>query len=434
MGITLKKAGQEQMAAYSEAVKSGLYAKRTGLVGKYDNVRRYWEDEQTRLFLRPHLQRLIGYCHDSMRRLRIMDLGCGSADGYELLSGIRQRDADLQDVEIDLLAPHVVGCYKGVDLSADLLMQARGIYGDRPKMVFERADFTKGLPLAPNERPYDLYFSSYGTSSHHNDDKTFVSLMSEIAEKTREYSVIVCDWLGRYSLEWQSLWTNDLAENRNMDYVVSYIYEKEEREQRRDELQHLTLRLVSRQEAEGMVEEASKAAGIKIKPLGFMDRSVLTGRHMDTCEYNNHAQALRQGVNSLHEPNMRTDLSTLVFDYVPKFGFEFLNDYFDQLQACWNALIQYAQTLMEIYDEAGARFGSAPPTIPASYPEPLRIAMDRVRRVVEGVGWLSSGLPRENIIEPQLGYALRYLVMKLQNGQGCAHGLIGVFEVDKRAR
>ena len=48
--------------AYTEAVKSGLYAKKSGLVGKYDNVRRYWEDEITRIFLRPHLQRLIERC------------------------------------------------------------------------------------------------------------------------------------------------------------------------------------------------------------------------------------------------------------------------------------------------------------------------------------------------------------------------------------
>ena len=67
-----------------------------------------------------------------------------------------------------------------------------------------------------------------------------------------------------------------------------------------------------------------------------------------------------------------------------------------------------------------------PPTRP-----PLREMMERMRLVVEGVGWLGSGLPRENIIEPQLGYALRYLEMKLQQGLGCAHGLVGIFEVDK---
>ena len=56
-----------------------------------------------------------------------------------------------------------------------------------------------------------------------------------MARRTENYALIVCDWLGRYAYEWQSLWTNDLTQNRNMDYVVSYIYEKEEREQRRDE-------------------------------------------------------------------------------------------------------------------------------------------------------------------------------------------------------
>ena len=59
--------------------------------------------------------------------------------------------------------------------------------------------------------------------------------------------------------------------------------------------------------------------------------------------------------------------------------------------------------------------------------------MERMRKVVDGVGWLGIGLPRDNIIEPQLGYALRHLVTELQQGQGCAHGFIGIFGVDKGA-
>ncbi len=46
-------------------------------------------------------------------------------------------------------------------------------------------------------------------------------------------------------------------------------------------------------------------------------------------------------------------------------------------------------------------------------------------------GWYGMGLPRENIIEPQLGYALRHVVTKLQQGQGCGHGLVGILEIDK---
>ncbi len=422
----------DQMPAYTEAVKSGLYAKKSGLIGKYDNVRRYWEDELTRMHLRPHLAKLIERSLSLMRRLRILDLGCGSADGYELLAGIRHRDAHLKELEVDLLQAETLGLYKGVDLNPDLLDQARSIYGDNPKMVFEQGDFTQGLPFGNDDPPYDLYFTSFGTFSHHNEDETAVRLLADIARRAEDYCIVVCDWLGRYSYEWQSLWTNDHAELRNMDYVVSYIYGEEERERRRDELQHLTLRLMGRQEAEAIVAEASKQAGVAIRPLDWFDRSTFTGRHMDTCEYNPYAQPLRNAVNSLHETNLRTEFGSLTVDYVPKPGFRFINDYFEHLQMCWNTLVRYVDHLLDVYNEEKRDFREAPPPIPASYPPALRDMMDRMTRVVRGIGWLIYGLPRENIIEPQLGYSLRYLVNNLQQGQGCAHGLVGVFEVDKR--
>jgi hypothetical protein len=324
-----------------------------------------------------------------------------------------------------------VGLYKGIDLNEDLLDQARGIYGGDPKMVFEQADFTQGLPLSESETPYDLYFTSFGTFSHHNDDETAICLLSDIAQRTQDYCTIVCDWLGRYSYEWQSLWTNDLSQNRNMDYVVSYIYEKEEREAKRDELQHLNLRLMSRQEAENIIAEASKRAGTPIEPVVYFDRSIFTGRHMDTAEYNPYAQPIRKAVNALHEANTRTYLGSLCIDYVPKVEFEFLNGYFEHLQMCWNTLIQHVDSMLEAYDEEDRSFTTDLPPVPASYPPALRDMIIRMRQVVEGVGWLGIGLPRENILEPQLGYALRYLVTNLQRGQGCAHGLVGIFEVNK---
>lgn len=424
---------ETQMKAYSEAATSGLYAKQSGLVGKYDNVRRLWEDELTRFVLRPFLERLIKRRLNQMRRVRIMDLGCGSADGYELLTGVRHRDADLRENEVALLTPSVIGFYKGVELNEDLICQAEAVRNGDRKLTFVQGDFTKGLPLPEDEKPYDLYFTSYGTCSHHNDDETMIRLLVDIANRTKDYAVVTCDWLGRYSYEWQDLWSNDLSENRNMDYVVSYIYEKEEREKLRDQLDHLLLRLVSRQEAEGIIEEASNRAGVAIKPLTFFDRSIFTGRHIDTAEYNSHAQPIRYAVNSLHEPNVRTDPSLLMVDYVPKPGFEFINDFFEHLQMCWNTLVAYVDELMQNYDVRAHSFREPPPPIPASYPPPLQEMMERMRLVIEGVGWLGHGLPRENIIEPQLGYALRYLESSLQQGLGCAHGLLSVLEIDKTA-
>ncbi len=424
-------AGLEQMPAYSEAVQSGHYAKQSGLVGKYDNVRRYWEDEMTRIFLRPYLNKLIDRSRSLMRRLRILDLGCGSADGYELLAGVRQRDAGIYQMEVDLLSDDILGVYKGMDLNEDLLDQARSIYGDNPKMVFGQADFTEGLILDEDEKPYDLYFSSYGTFSHHNDDATAIKLLADIASRVENYCIVVCDWLGRYSYEWQSLWTRSHDDIQNMDYVVSYIYGPEERERRRDQLQHLTLRLMSRDEAENIVTEASRMAGVEIRPLSWFDRSVFCGRHMDTMEYNPYAQPMRNAINSLHEGNVRTELHTLLVDYVPKPGFDFINDYFEHLQMCWNTLVKYVMMLIATFDEDERRFTEEPPPPPAACPPALRAMMDKMRDVVQGTGWLEYGLPRENIIEPQLGYALRHLVSSLQQGKGCSHGLIGVFEIDR---
>jgi SAM-dependent methyltransferase len=425
---------EKRMQAYSQAVKSGLYAKKTGLVGKYDNVRRYWEDEITRHFLYPHLKKLIGRCQQQMKRLRVLDLGCGSADGYELLVGIRERDASLEETEVSLLQKEILGVYKGLDLSDDLLMQARGIFKDNPKIVFERHDFTKGLKLKKGEKPYDLYFSSYGTTSHHNDLQTLERMLCDIVEQTDPYSVVMCDWLGRYSYEWQSLWTNDLKERENMDYVVSYIYDEEEREKRRDQLQHLYLRLISRGEVEQVIRNVSRKTGQEIKPLTFFDRSIFVGRHMDTREYNPHAQKTRFAVNSLHEMNMRTDLNSLIIDYVPKEGFGFLNAHFDHLTSCWNTLVKYVSDAIVSYEPERQVFGRKLPPVPPSFPEPLQKRMRRMSRIIEGVGWLDIGLPRENIIEPQLGYALRNLMMDLQKGMGCAHGFCGIFEIDKTGK
>jgi ubiquinone/menaquinone biosynthesis C-methylase UbiE len=420
-----------EMNAYSEAVKSGLYAKKSGLVGKYDNVRRYWEDEITRRYLRPYLKKLIEIKKKEMKRVRIIDLGCGSADGYELLRGVRQTDSDIRRAEVDLLTPDVFGLYKGIDLSQDLIDQAKSIYGTTPKMDFAIGDMTKGLPIPQDERPYDLYFTSFGTCSHHTNDDTLVDLLADIARRTKSYSVIMCDWLGRYSYEWQTKWTNDLSENRVLDYVVSYIYEKEEREQKRDQLQHFSLRMQSREEIDKIIQKASEKAGVQIKPLTFFDRGIFTGRHMDTGDYNPYAQPLRRAVNSLHEINHRTNLTTLLVNYVPREGFEFLNNYFEYLQVCWNTMINYTIKLVESYDNKTRSFTEDVENIPSSYPEPLKDMMNRMRRVVEGIGWLDMGLPRENIIEPQLGYALRYLLTSLQQGRGCAHNLVGIFEVDK---
>ncbi|MEJ2047332.1 MAG: hypothetical protein P8X92_04625, partial [Dehalococcoidia bacterium] len=86
-----------EKTAYDEALSSGQYQRPNGLRGKYDNVRRFWEDEQLGLYLRPHLEELVAGVQERGSRLRILDLGCGSGDGLEMLTSINRSQSSVAD-------------------------------------------------------------------------------------------------------------------------------------------------------------------------------------------------------------------------------------------------------------------------------------------------------------------------------------------------
>ena len=415
--------------AYQEAVESGQYRKPPGLKGKYDNVRCYWEDDIMRHFLRPYVKNLVAEKGKRLERIRILDLGCGSGDGVELLLSIPEKEPDLTAAEIAIISPQNLGLYKGIDFSPALLRQAKAVHGRRKKVVFRQGDFNKdGLPVK-KDPPYDLYYTSYGTLSHCSDEQ-LERLLSDIAVHAKNGALIFSDWIGRYSYEWQSLWTHNLDKTKTIDYKVSYIYSEEELKKRKpEELESLNLRLMSKGEVLKIVENVSRRANVKIVPLSFQDRSLLVGRHIDTGLYNNNPCLLRQMVNSLHEENVRTSLESLLFDYAPKEGFNFLNNFFENLGMCWNRLIEFANESMDYADHYSEPLGES--AILPSYPDYLKRAMKTIVRIVNGVGRIRMGDPRANFLEPQLGYALRDLEISLQKGEGMGHGLMGIFRIEK---
>jgi hypothetical protein len=70
---------------YEAAVRQGFYGiDGGGLVGKKDNVRKYWEDIFIKLSLREAMASLLA----EKGALRIVDLGAGSGEGLELLTHI----------------------------------------------------------------------------------------------------------------------------------------------------------------------------------------------------------------------------------------------------------------------------------------------------------------------------------------------------------
>ncbi len=413
--------------AYSEAVSTGQYQMESRLLGKYDNVRVCWEDQTTRIFLRPYLESLLAEKKQDLERMRILDLGCGTGDGYYQLMTISTKDPGVCEHRINLISPEILGIYKGIDINGEMIAKARSVLTNEDKVVLCEGDFSGELPLEENEPPYDLYFTSYGTFSHLTDNQ-FVSLLADIARHSAKHALVVCDWIGRHSYEWQDLWAPELKADHTMDYVISYVHSRNLR--RRKKLQSFPLRMMSRMEAENLIQLAARRSGTAIEIKKFFDRSIFVGRHMDTGDYNRNAQPIRRVVNSLHEANVRTDLAELIINYYPKQGFDFLNNFFEKMQMAWNTLVEHTINLLNAYNAESDTI-EMELTPPPYMPEKLRTAINRMTRVVEGSAWLQAGDPRANIIEPQLGYTLRQLEMDMQQGQGTAHGLAAILEIKK---
>jgi len=414
--------------AYTEAFSTGKYEKATGLLGKYDNVRRFWEDQITGIFLRPPLNSLVERKRQRLERIRILDLGCGGGDGYDLLMDVTSKDPGIFEYATSAITQDMLEEYIGVDINQDLINQAEEYYGGLPKLHFLVGDLSEGLPPEIlKEPPFDIYFSSYGTLSHFHDYQC-VNIISDICKHAPERAIFVGDWLGRYSYEWQDLWHHPASEEYFMDYRISYIYPEEEREKM--EIASFPLKLVTRDEAMCMVEQASQASGVEVAQLTFFDRSIFVGRHLETGDYNSNSPKLRTPVNSLFEGYERTDLNSLLVDYTPRRGFDYLNQFFETYFMSCNTLVDYTTKLLSSYDTRTREFSETPEILPF-YPESLKEAMQTMKSVIQGMGWVPWGDVRANVIEPHLGYSLRKLEMELQPHTGVGHGLVGVFEIRK---
>ena len=407
----------QEIDAYNEALTSGQYQKPGGLSGKYDNVRRFWEDEQLGLYLRPYLEWLVTRKKDSSQKLRIMDMGCGSGDGFEFITSIDNSQPSISQPNARLIQPAMLELYKGVDINRGLVRQAQDVYGNQQNMEFVVSDFNN-YPFT-EEPPYDVYLANYGTFSHNTDEQT-IQILNKIASHSDNGALIVIDWLGRYSYEWQTLWTRDLKNNQWMDYAISYLYADGERQKR--DLTTFPLRIIGRAEVQHIYHQARKKASGVLTLRKLADRSSFVGRHMDTAQYNPHAQPLRGLVNSLFEFNVPTDLDKLLVNYVPMSGFDEVNAYHCELAGWWNYLTAGTKALLE---------QRTVPEAPARTPGVVRKTLSFMNKMIRSADGVKIGNPRTSLIEPQLGYCLRELEMGLQKGLGCGHGLVAIFEIVK---
>ena len=410
------RAGRE----YIDAVSQGHYdVYQGGLSGKYDNVRIYWEDQVRGIMLRPYLQALVNRKKKQGSKLRIVDLGAGTGEGFRLLTSWMSEEADLRLNRAKILPYDMIDAYVGCDLSETMVDQGNINYADRPNVTFRQGDISKGFPLK-DEKPFDLYFCSYGSFSHING-MAMEHLLKEIVGHASGRAIVVGEWLGRHSLEWPCYW--DEPGDRMLDYSMSWLPTETEPE---DGPEYFPIRFWLGDEIRALVNRVAKKTKIKINILGLHDCSIFVGRHIDTGEYNKWICPIRLAVNHLHEPNVRTDLESLKIDMTSAPGHDELNRYFTALQFSWNNLVNYCQKRLEKQHHP-VRTKHWRSFLPG-----LQMAMMTLDRVIDTAFWIRMGDPRANIIEPQLGYALRNLELEFQQGAGRGHSLVGIFEIYRR--
>lgn len=407
---------------YVESIARGFYGKNVGgLFGKYDNVRAYWEDELTRLALRPLVRRRTQACQAEGRGVRILDLGCGAGQGYELLTRIEQSDLNLEEEHRYVLPSECIDLFLGLDLSQAMVAQGQENYRGASDVRFRQCDLRQGLGAALSEKPFDIYFSSYGALSH-LERPALKRCLGEILRHAKTGALVVLDLLGRYSPEWPGYWSARTEAEKVRPYSMSYLYPEPERHNGR--VERFPMRFWSGEEIHALCTELEKEHSVPIRALDLLDRSIFVGRHVDTGEHGTCLPPLRSLVNQLYEPNVRTKLERMRVCYRPIDGADELNQFFTKVATCWNVLIDFTIERLR-----GARVNLVEMEGWRAYPAPLQMALVTLDRIIDGVAWIDVGDVRANLVEPQIAYVLRRMQHQLQEGRGCGHGLVALLQI-----
>jgi len=405
---------------YETAVKYGFYGvDKSGLFGKKDNVRKYWEDTSIKMSIRPIIERIL----EQKDKVRIVDLGCGSGEGVELLTHIPPSSPVKTVNKEFVLRENDIEIYQGVDISPAMVKQGKLNYADLPQVKFTQANLSKGFPLM-QEDPYDIYFSSYASQSH----LTFTELEQltrQIFSHIRSCGYMIFDLHGRFSPEWPKYWGKDC--HTTLPYTMAYLLPSEE--QNPEKIEWFDVTYWSGSELVGLIESAAKSAKRRTKIIALRDRSILVGRHMDTSLFKKQRNPVRMAVNRLFDHDYRGQISGLSLDInyleeaketAPR-EWARISDYYRQ----WQVVVNLLEALMHTDSSEVKR-------IIESSPESLA---DELKMLA----WLYRNADRfpvvdfwASVIGPQVACVLRNLELSLPQGLGCGHGLFCIVKVENK--
>ncbi len=401
---------------FEAAVRAGFYGiDRGGLFGKKDNVRKYWEDVFIKTAVRPSIESLLA----AHGRLRIVDLGAGSGEGLELLAHIPPSEP-MKTREPFVLDKPQIDVYYGVDISPAMVAQGQENYRGRNYARFLEADLSDGFPL-PSEPPFHVYFSSYCSLSHLTASE-LEHLSAQVFTHAGKGSIVVYDVYGRYSPEWPIYW--DKSANQELPYTMAYLQPPEEQDPKTADWFDVTF--WTGDELIATIQRASATSGRKVNVLLLKDRSVLVGRHMDTCFFKPTRFGVRRQVNLLFDRDYRGDISGLRLDL------DYLPTNSDSDGRAAERIRTYLTSWSSVVDILEALTHHDNPRVK----QLIESSGETLAEELKMLAWLYRNADRfpvadfwAAIMGPQVACVLRNLEMDLPPGLGCSHSLMCVVEV-----
>ncbi len=400
---------------FETAVEQGFYGvDKGGLFGKKDNVRKYWEDLSVKILMKPPILELLNH----KEKIRIVDFGCGSGEGYELITHISPIERPTK--RDFLLTPEQIEIYLGMDISKSMIDSGKSIYSKNQNMKFIQADLSKEYPFL-EEEPFDIYMSTYSSPSHLTVEE-LGRLVEKVFQHTSKKSYLVLDLFGKYSPEWPCYW--DDPDNKMSAYNMAWLHLPDKLKQEDIEPYY-----VKYWERKSLIKLLTNAASVTSKRIKIMtkDRSILVGRHIDTGFFNSHPQSLRYQVNRLFDRDyegrvdeLKADISFLK-PYINKFPetVERINCYLLQ----WNTVVNFCEALIKNNNDLIKKLiESTDETLSEELKMLAWLFRNRERFPVDNF-WAS-------VMGPQLACVLRNLELNLPEGIGCGHGLFCIVEIN----
>ncbi len=405
---------------YEIAVRRGYYGvSESGLFGKKDNVRKYWEDIFIKLAIEPAIERILEY----KNKIRVVDFGCGSGEGLELLTHIPPSTTFKTSNKEFVITEEDIEIYKGIDISPAMVEQGKQNYAYLPRAKFVQADLSEGFPLTKDD-PYDIYFSSYASLSH-LDYAELEQLTRQIFSHINSRGYMFFDLHGRYSPEWPKYWGKDC--HRSLPYNMAYLLPPQEQDP--EKIKWFDVTYYSGCELNELIESAANASGKKAKIVTMQDRSIFVGRHMDTCLFKKQRHQIRAEVNRLFERDYRETINGLNLDI------DYLQESREVNQQAWTRIYDYYNLWQTVINTLQA-------LIAGNNAEVKRIIESSGGKLTDDLkmlAWLYRNADRfpainfwASVMGPQVACVLRNLELSLPQGLGCGHGLFCVVEIENK--